>query len=354
MRKSLQSLRLNQGWTYTEQILPSASGQTVLDYYTQRYRHSNRSTWKARIEAKQIRLDNHPTSPSERLQSGQILSYHRPPWYEPDIPLKFEVLYEDEALWAIAKPSGLPVLPGGKFLTHTLLHQLQIQYPHENPVPVHRLGRGTSGVMLVARSPQARSHLSHQLRTHTMTKVYRALIGIEDLSLRDRDINATAIPDRFTLHHPIGKMPHPALGYIYNATPSGKSAHSECHVLERDLPSPGARPLDTPSPTFPEAKYPDINQPVTGQKQQATLLDVKILTGRPHQIRIHLAAYGYPLLGDPLYRVGEVVPEAIPSDCGYWLHAHRIGFIHPITEMWMMIECPPPMPLRLGSESPLV
>ncbi|MEB3231579.1 MAG: RluA family pseudouridine synthase [Leptolyngbyaceae bacterium] len=307
---------LNQGWVYCEQVPPPAAGMGLLDYYANYYPHSSRTDWLQRIELGQVQVNDQRVAADTPLETGQRLTYHRPPWSEPNVPLNFEVLYEDELLWAIAKPSGLPVLPGGGFLQHTLLHQLRCRYPDATPVPIHRLGRGTSGVMVVARSPQARAHLSRQLRDRTMTKVYRALVG------------AGTMPDQFTITTPIGKIPHPTLGYVYGASDTGKSAHSECHVMGRY----GDRPSITPYPT--------------------TLLAVKIHTGRPHQIRIHLAAYGYPLIGDPLYDVGGK-PKPIssgqmptPGDCGYWLHAHQLGFTHPGTHERLHITCPPPPPLQ--------
>ena len=337
---------LNQGWTYSEQTHPAEAGKTVLDYYSQRYRHSSRTVWRSRIEAGHILVDGQSVHPETTLKAGQGLTYSRPPWYEPVVPLEIKRLYEDEDVWAIAKPSGLPVLPGGGFLNHTLLHQLQLHHPHEKLTPIHRLGRGTSGVMLVARSPLARSHLSQQLRDHKMTKIYRALIGPSD--------RPTPIPDRFTITTPIGKVSHPLLGKVYGATDTGKFAHSDCRVVER--------------------------------RANATLLEVSILTGRPHQIRIHLAAYGYPLSGDPLYGVGGLpvgqveetsdselldrgrgtgdqsdtsdtspskIRSAVPGDCGYWLHAHRLGFTHPRTGEWMEIVAPPPTILTANDDGPL-
>jgi 23S rRNA pseudouridine1911/1915/1917 synthase len=227
------------------------------------------------------------------------------------VPLSFTVVYEDADLLVVAKPSGLPVLPGGGFLEHTLLWQLQQRYPQETPIPIHRLGRGTSGLVLLARSPAARASLSQQMRDRQIYKLYRALAS------------GHSMPDTFTVTQPIGKISYPSLGYIYAATPDGLPAYSHCRVLRRDL--------------------------------QTTLLEVTILTGRPHQIRIHLAAAGYPLWGDPLYTVGGV-PQIdltdstglpVPGDCGYHLHACQLAFTHPMSRQLIKLDCPAPPELEL-------
>ncbi|WP_245940152.1 RluA family pseudouridine synthase [Stenomitos frigidus] len=301
---------VNSGWTYREQVDRSAHGLTVLDYYTQRYRHSSRAEWQQRIQSGQVLLDQAETTPETGLLAGQWLTYQRPPWQEPDVPLNFEVIYEDAELMMVAKPSGLPVLPGGGFLEHTLLWRLQQRYPQTTPLPIHRLGRGTSGLMLLARSPKARAHLSQQLRDRQMHKVYRALA------------QGNSMPDCFSITTPIGKQAHPVLGYIYAAHPQGAVAQSDCQVLRRDA--------------------------------ETALLEVSILTGRPHQIRIHLAAAGHPLVGDPLYTIGGVPMTdrpsvngklAVPGDCGYHLHAIHLSFTHPNGQL-MTFTCPPPAELR--------
>lgn len=319
---------MNQGWTYADSIRSKAAGQTVLDYYTQRYTHSTQQQWRTRIEQGQILLDDRPTTSHTVVAAGQTLTYHRAPWQEPDAPLNFDVLYEDEHLWAISKPSGLPVLPGGGFLEHTLLHQLRSRYVHEAPVPVHRLGRGTSGVMLIAKSQSARAILARQFRVRTakaispplqvpsgpspqppLGKIYRALIG---------PTTPSDLSDRFTCLYPIGKLPYPGLPYLYGHSPTGLPSRSDCRILQR-----------TP---------------------QSTLVEVTITTGRPHQIRIHLAAAGYPMLGDPLYAPGGTpIPNgtAMPGEGGYHLHAHILRFPHPHTGKPLCIEAPPPKALCL-------
>ncbi|MBE9155244.1 RNA pseudouridine synthase [Nodosilinea sp. LEGE 06152] len=313
---------MNQGWVYTDRITPTEANLSVLDFYSNRYRHSSRAEWRDRILSGQIRLNGDTVSPDDYLHAGHTLTYHRPPWQEPEVPLGFEVLYEDGDVVAIAKPAGLPVLPGGNFLAHTLLHQLRLRYPENPPIPVHRLGRGTSGVMVLGRSPLARSVLSRQLRDSTATahnpqaahpirKTYRALIG------------ASNLPAAFTLTTPIGKVDHPALGYVYAASPTGLPAYSEGIVIQRTTDS--------------------------------TLVEVTIRTGRPHQIRIHLATAGFPLLGDPLYGVGGipliVEPAAdgtvpVPGDIGYHLHAYRLELPHPRTQEPLQIVCPAPPALQ--------
>jgi 23S rRNA pseudouridine1911/1915/1917 synthase len=305
---------MNGGWTYFDRVKSAAAGQTVLNYYSARYRHSTPEEWRSRLEQGQVLLDGQPVTAQTVLCEQQSLSYYREPWEEPVVPLEFEVLHEDEDIWAVAKPSGLPVLPGGGFLEHTLLHQMRQRYPNEVPVPVHRLGRGTSGAMLVAKSLSARDSLSKQFRDRSLSKVYRALIGaatVDELS------------DRFTCSYPIGKLPYPGLSYLYGHCEGGLPSQSDCTVLQRN---------------------PD-----------STLVEVSILTGRPHQIRIHLAAAGYPLLGDPLYAAGGVPiagGKAMPGECGYSLHSHRLRFAHPRSGKTLSIVAEPPEGLGFGYAQP--
>lgn len=295
---------MNQGFAYRERIGAAAAGETLLDHLRRRYRHSDEAAWRARLLRGELSLDAEVARAGDLLRPGQSLVWRRPPWEEPAAPLAWAVLHRDDHLLAAAKPRGLPTVPNGGFLMHTLLHLVRASFPQA--VPLHRLGRGTSGLVLFALTPLARARVSSLWRTSGVEKVYRAL--------------ASGVPDRaaFTIDAPIGPVAHPRLGSVHAAHPAGRRAVSHVRVLEA--------------------------------RAGASLLEVSIETGRPHQIRIHLACAGHPLVGDPLYGVGGVpLPQpGLPGDPGYRLHAHRLSLTHPATGDPLTLECHPPSELHSG------
>ncbi|XP_022747368.1 RNA pseudouridine synthase 5 isoform X1 [Durio zibethinus] len=348
---------LNDGLHYTDVVPPSGSELTLIEFYSSMYKNSAPlQGWLQRIQNGQISVDGRVVQdPNAILSVGSELVYHRLPWKEPDAPHVLEVLYEDDDMIALNKPSGLQVLPGGLFQQRTVLRQLYWRVRKQNsslasqeshPVPVHRLGRGTSGILLCAKTKVAKTCLAAYFSdgtslvganrkakrsgTRKISKIYRALVtGILG-------------EDKVVINQPIGIVRYPGVAKgLYVASPSGKPALSKVEVLERD-----------------------------GQ-QNRTLVQVEIESGRPHQIRIHLSFMGHPLLGDPLYIAGgqprrfdsEFVDESyaqdggyqrptnpVPGDCGYYLHAHQLVLSHPTKNEMIKITAPLPSILKTRDE----
>ncbi len=295
---------LNRGYAYTTKIGSKYRGQTLLSHLASLYSHSTPQAWQQRLNNREVALNGVTAAGSESLTVGQTLVWNRPPWIEPDSPLHFEVLFEDPHLLAVNKPSGLPTLPVGGFMENTLLRLVQKQTPNANPV--HRLGRATSGIVLFAKTPQAAAKLSANWNTSRIQKIYRALA------------QGIAQQDAYEILTPIGLVPHPRIGSVWAASPSGKPSKSSAKVISR-APSSTASSTTVGTTTF----------------------EVRLNSGRPHQIRIHLASIGHPLVGDPLYGLSgqplENLP-GLPGDGGYLLHAQFLNFQHPITGEQINLE----------------
>jgi 23S rRNA pseudouridine1911/1915/1917 synthase len=286
---------LNRGYAYTTIISSKHHGQTLLSHLANLYSHSTPQAWQQKLNDREVTINGITATGSESLTSGQTLVWNRPPWIEPDSPLHFEVLLDDPHLLAVNKPSRLPTLPGGGFMENTLLRLVQKTTPDANPV--HRLGRATSGIVLFAKTPQAASQLSANWNTPRIQKVYRAL---------SQNI---AQHDAYEILTPIGLVPHPLIGSVWAASPGGKPSKSVAKVISRTT--------------------------------STTTFEVSLYSGRPHQIRIHLASIGHPLLGDPLYGfTGQPLEDlpGLPGDGGYLLHAQFLKFHHPITGEQINLE----------------
>lgn len=194
-----------------------------------------------------------------RVYSGQLVSFRRPAPPEPEVPRDIGIVHTDPSFYVIDKPAGLPIHPTARYHYSTLTAVLRERFPGESLQCAHRLDRETSGLMLVARTAQSASFLKTAFQRRAVSKRYLAIVhGIVE-------------EDHMVLDQPIG----PANGVV------------RVRMAVRDLAS-GGQPSRT-------------EVTVLRRGQRYTLVECRPFTGRQHQIRVHLDAIGYPIVGDKLY-----------------------------------------------------
>ena len=248
------------------------------------------------------------TSGTRRVAEGESLAVHidlpddPQPAADPDVV--FGTVFEDPDLIVVDKPAGLVVHPGAGHDSRTLVHGLLARYPDiagvgdpHRPGIVHRLDRGTSGLLVVARTERAHHLLVEQMRAHQPERVYCALVGGHPEApsgLIDAPIGRSSRnPQRMTL------------------TERGRPARTR-YTVERRYAQPAC----------------------------VALLECQLETGRTHQIRVHLRAIGHPVIGDPTYgprRADDIFGLSRP-----FLHARSLSFSHPVSGRTVRAESPLP------------
>jgi len=247
-----------------------------------------------------VLVNGHPADPADRVAAGDVIDYEIPEAYvveagAEDIPL--DIVYEDEDLAVIDKPAGMVVHPAPGHYTGTLVHALlgrggawSAVGGVARPGIVHRLDKGTSGLIVVARNDMSHRDLSVQLKDRSLSRTYLAIVRGR---LKD---------DAGELEGPIGRDPNERKRMAVVA--GGRSARTRYAVVEK--------------------------------RQTHTLLRCDLDTGRMHQIRVHLAALGHPVAGDAEYGGRE------PGAQRPMLHAWRLRLRHPRSGTEMSFEAAPP------------
>jgi 23S rRNA pseudouridine1911/1915/1917 synthase len=262
----------------------------------------SRSRLRAWIDAGRVAVDGAPADPTRRVRGGErvVVQAEADPRelaYAPEA-IAISIVHEDRTLLVIDKPPGLVVHPGSGNWDGTLLNALLHHAPELSGVPragiVHRLDKDTSGLMVVAKTLTAQTALVRQLQARTVTREYIAL-AVGDIA-RGGTVDA-----------PIGR--HPSRRTRMAVVATGRAARTHYDIVER--------------------------------YGSATLLRCRLETGRTHQIRVHLASIGHPLVGDPAYGRRGPVPFARQA-----LHAARLALVHPLTGLACAWEAPPPPDLR--------
>jgi 23S rRNA pseudouridine1911/1915/1917 synthase len=272
-----------------------------------------RSQAKRLIDEGRVWVDGRCGKAAQRLRAEarvEVALAARPtPSLTPE-PVPLAILYEDDDLVAIDKPAGMVVHPApgrpGGTLVNALVHRWgrapQVGHP-SRPGIVHRLDRDTSGVLLVARTPAVLEGLARQFRERAVEKHYLALV------------HGLLRAPTGTIDRPIGRHPR-ARQRMSVRSRRGRAALTRWTVLER-LPG-------------------------------ATLVRLEPETGRTHQLRVHLAALGYPIVGDPVYggRRGRRSASPLGDFPRQALHAEQIGFVHPGTGVRLTVRAPLPPDLE--------
>ena len=288
-----------------EYIVPEkSSGLRIDKFLTESCPDYTRSFLQKLLKSELVEVNGKPVKSSYKTAAGDTVTFEVPEAVEAEITaqeMPLDILYEDEDVILINKPKGMVVHPAaGHYegtLVNGLMHHCREQLSGINgvmrPGIVHRIDMDTTGVLIVCKNDLAHNSIAEQLKVHSITRKYYAVVFG---SLKD---------DEGTIHSPIGRHPNDRKKMSINSK-NGKDAVTHYKVLERF--------------------------------HGYTLVECRLETGRTHQIRVHMASIGHPLLGDQVYG-----PAKQPFRLqGQTLHAGVFGFLHPRTGEYMEFSAPLP------------
>lgn len=296
----------------------------LVGYLARRFTYFSLAEWQGQLARGRISRNGEPCAEETLLLlAGDTITFDfdQEEFPEPAADLSFRIVYEDAWLLGIDKPGNLLVHHQGRSLTHNLLYQLR--HVRQPPYPlaglVNRLDRETSGVVLVARHPDYLSRLNGLFARQEVRKRYLAVV------------NGRPEPGQGVIAAPIGRDPDSLISYRYCAGPKA---------------------------LLPKTALTEYQEVACCGKR--TLLRLQPRTGRTHQLRVHLAHIGHPILGDKLYgrsdqeflawrdRTPPVAVAEPPAGQGsrQALHAESLSFIHPWTGEEVMISAPLPADMR--------
>jgi len=278
-------LPMRDGVSASRVWLPNGPWKTIGDYFVVRFPQVNRESWLRRVNrgelvderGKAITLDHH-------YRCGACIYYYRERAFEALIPFQETILFQSDELLVVDKPHFLPVTPGGRFLRETLLVRLKLRTGLETLSPIHRLDRETAGVMMLSVNPATRSLWQSLFRKKVVAKYYEALAAFRnDLFFPLERVSRLERDDAFFRMKEIDGEPN---------------AHTMINLVEI--------------------------------RENLALYGLTPVTGKMHQLRIHMNALGIPILNDAFY------PNAKPAGTDDFskplkLLAKRIAFTDPIT-----------------------
>ncbi|MCD4690840.1 RluA family pseudouridine synthase [bacterium] len=300
-------------------------GRTVLEFLCERFRYLPRETWIDRLGSGRIRLNGVTATSDMLVEENDVVEYEIDA-VEPDVDFTYDLIYEDDDLIAVSKSGNIPVHASGSYIRNTLIARMREDLG-ENVHLAHRLDRETSGVLLLARNMEARRNMGRAFEEGLVEKSYIAIVRGKP----SEDVFTSSLPLR-----KIGKQ-HPIPRTVV-ADRTGKPAITRFRVLER----------------LGAAGHVGAGERLRG----FSVIEAQPTTGRTNQIRVHLEAAGYPIVGDKTYGLParllrRMVADADDADVRahlilprHALHHARMCFAHPVTGVRVAIEAPVPKDMR--------
>jgi 23S rRNA pseudouridine1911/1915/1917 synthase len=298
-------------------ISPEDVGERLDRYVARQLPTHSRAYLQHLIEQQQILVQGHASKPGYRLRAGDRISVNLPPPKPAEVlpeTIPLDVLYEDTSLLVVNKAAGMVVHPSQGNVSGTLVNALLAHCTElsgiggvERPGIVHRLDKDTSGAIVVAKDDMTHRALARQFAERQVCKQYLAVV-------HGHLLETAGVVDAAVGRHPVDRQK------MSTHTRAGRQALTEFRVLER------------------LGSY--------------TLVELRPRTGRTHQLRVHMAAMGHPLLGDPLYgRSHRAFRRLALEQHLSWfrrqaLHAWVLGFTHPATATWLQCRASLPADLR--------
>lgn len=276
-------------------------GKRIDAYLATKNEELSRVAIQRLIDEEKILINNNKTKASYKVQEGDLITLEEEQPREVSLKaqeIPIEIIYEDKDIIVVNKPKGMVVHPANGNPDGTLVNAIMAICKDSlsgiggelRPGIVHRLDKDTSGILIVAKNDKAHINMSEQIKKHEVEKTYIALV------------RGIVKENEASIDMPIGRSDKDRKKMAVKK--NGKSAITHFKVLKR----------------FP--------------KHNCTLLEIKIETGRTHQIRVHLAHIGYPVIGDEVYSSGKNEWN-VKGQC---LHAKSLKFKHPITNKEMFLE----------------
>ncbi len=366
--------------------IKNKSSQTLLDFLCRRFHYHNRSEWAERIANQRVTVNDRQASEGQPLLAGDVVTYLTTPWAEPIVNRNYKVVYEDKSLFVVSKPAPLPVHAVGAYFQNTLMAMLRKDIPEAKDYQlIHRLDAETSGLLLMVKD---RSLVS------VLQKQWKALDTREPSPLagegRVRGDGAVELPDVVGARHALPESdgavklsgvvaagpracPPDVLVPSFvdvgarHALPEGGSVRKTYRAIvfgkfpdsQKRLEAPIALIKNGPIRMKAGVDWakgkPSITEfELLETRKNFSLVEMKLLTGRTHQIRVHLEHLGYPIVGDKLYSgTDETFLHFYEKGWDDWLkekillprmalHAYRLDFSHPGSGERMTLEDPLP------------